>query len=477
MSNGINERKNKSCNCELNSIRVESYKELNFLLNKSATIISHSMGYYVIKYFVDNKIQSTNLKSLLNHIINIFNKNPENILTNTDEAFTSTKGIKTTFTKLINKNNFIKYNPYNNVCKLNELEAINYLKSQSIHYRRNRNVYKTPIKLSSKSQTLIPLEEKIKYLRSPQKQNIKMKIKTEEINESDDDKIIEKEKDEEKIKIKKEDISIKEENKKKNEEETIKIKKEVIKIKEEEKIKEENIDDDELKFDNIIESFNGKLYDEFYSYLSEPGLYEQLQEIIEKYLETIDKNKMSNENDENKDINEFINKIKIIKTSLDQLNENEKTYHKLIEEFKKKKKNLNLYMEILRLKNKEIKIAKEMLENEDPNICKIGQQTKELYYFDKKMHDKIYSQLLISHKEIKNLISNSKKVKDSIKKDFIDIFENNKFEDNTFRELIENFKNEKDSSFENEIAIESFFQKYNLFLKELDNKINGLFPE
>ena len=134
-------------------------------------------------------------------------------------------------------------------------------------------------------------------------------------------------------------------------------------------------------------------------------------------------------------------------------------------------------MEILRLKYEEIKIAKEMIKNEDPNICKIGQQAKELYYFDKKVHDKIYSQLLISHKKIKNLISNSKKIKDSIKKDFIDIFENNEFEDNGFRGLIENLKNEKDSSFENEIAIESFFQKYNLFLKELDNKINGLFPE
>ena len=116
-----------------------------------------------------------------------------------------------------------------------------------------------------------------------------------------------------------------------------------------------------------------------------------------------------------------------------------------------------------------------MLDNEDPNICKIGQQAKELYYFDKKIHDKIYSQLIISHKEIKNLISSSRKVKDSIKKDFIDIFQGNIFEDsNPFIELIENFKNEKDSSFENEIAIESFFQNYNQFLKELDNKINLL---
>lgn len=134
-------------------------------------------------------------------------------------------------------------------------------------------------------------------------------------------------------------------------------------------------------------------------------------------------------------------------------------------------------MEILKLKNKEIKIAKEMLDSEDPNISNFGQQTKELYYFDKKIHDKIYSQLIVSHKEIKHLISNSQKVKDSIKKDFIDIFEENKFEDsNSFLELIENFKNEKDSSFENEIAIESFFQNYNQFLKELDNKINLLLP-
>ena len=236
-----------------------------------------------------------------------------------------------------------------------------------------------------------------------------MRIKTEEMNESVDSN------KNENIKIKQEEVSIKEENKK-NSEETIKIKKEEIKIKEEEKFKEESIDDDELKFDEVIESFNRKLYNEFYSYLSEPGLYEQIQEIIEKYIEEINNNKISNEND-NKDINEFIIKIKQIKTSLDILNENEKIYNKLIEEFKKKKKNLNLYIEILRLKNKEIKIAKEMLDNEDPNICKIGQQAKELYYFDKKIHDKIYSQLIISHKEIKNLISNSRKVKDSIKKD------------------------------------------------------------
>ena len=469
MSNNINERENKSLDIGINTTKKESYKKLKSLLNKNINNMSHSMSYYIIKFFVDKKIHSTSLKDLLNNIINIFNKNPESIVTNTDEEFTSQRGIKVTFTKLINKNLIINYNSNSNICKLNEIEAINYLKSYKIHYRKNKNDSRTPIKLSSKSEKLLPLEEKIKHLRSPQKQNIKMRIKTEEMNESVDSN------KNENIKIKQEEVSIKEENKK-NSEETIKIKKEEIKIKEEEKFKEESIDDDELKFDEVIESFNRKLYNEFYSYLSEPGLYEQIQEIIEKYIEEINNNKISNEND-NKDINEFIIKIKQIKTSLDILNENEKIYNKLIEEFKKKKKNLNLYIEILRLKNKEIKIAKEMLDNEDPNICKIGQQAKELYYFDKKIHDKIYSQLIISHKEIKNLISSSRKVKDSIKKDFIDIFQGNIFEDsNPFIELIENFKNEKDSSFINEIAIESFFQNYNQFLKELDNKINLLLP-
>jgi hypothetical protein len=160
MSNNINERENKSLDIGINTTKKESYKKLKSLLNKSINNISQSMSYYIIKFFVDKKIHSTSLKDLLNNIINIFNKNPESIVTNTDEEFTSKRGIKVTFTKLINKNLIINYKSNSNICKLNEIEAINYLKSYKIHYRKNKNDCRTPIKLSSKSEKLLPLEEK-----------------------------------------------------------------------------------------------------------------------------------------------------------------------------------------------------------------------------------------------------------------------------------------------------------------------------
>ena len=173
MSNNINEREIKSLDIGINTTKKESYKKLKSLLNKNINNMSHSMSYYIIKFFVDKKIHSTSLKDLLNNIINIFNKNPESIVTNTDEEFTSQRGIKVTFTKLINKNLIINYNSNSNICKLNEIEAINYLKSYKIHYRKNKNDSRTPIKLSSKSEKLLPLEEKIKHLRSPQKKILK----------------------------------------------------------------------------------------------------------------------------------------------------------------------------------------------------------------------------------------------------------------------------------------------------------------
>ena len=471
MSKNVISRKDYRATSENKSQENNNFfKELKSLLNKKTTNKPHSMCYHLIKYFVENKNQSLSSQELLFHLINIFEKYPETLLTNSEEEFKNIKGLKTSFTKLINKNIIFEEDPKEDKYKLNELNALYYIKTQTETIND-----KTPYKMSSRSQKLGSNETK-KGVKSPPKTSNSRKIKKE------------KEEEDVKLKIKKEEVRIKEEEKeKKDSAEKVKIKEEEVKIKEEEKIKEEKIDDDELMFDSLIELFNGKFYDEFYLSFSEQGLYEQLQEKIEKLQEKLSPNNISGGSDgsggsdcvNNNEQPEYLDKIKNIKLSLDELNKNKEEYDKLINEFDQKKKNLNAYIELLRLKNKEIKIAKELLNKDNPNVRDLAKEAKEVCIFDKKNHDLVYEQLTDSYKKIINLIQDSKKVKDSIKKSYINIIEKNasKFEDaSEFYEIVDNLKNENSPSLEKIIKCEHIFQKYDQFSKEFDKKMNDLIP-
>ena len=129
--------------------------------------------------------------------------------------------------------------------------------------------------------------------------------------------------------------------KEKNQEEEIKIKLENINIKEEQeddysnkenKIKEEKkendyfenmsieIEEEEKKEMDLFELFNQKkLYDDFYLYLADEGRFEQLQIVVEKFMEKYNKFKILG----------IIGKIVNVKNLLDELYKSKKDYEKL----------------------------------------------------------------------------------------------------------------------------------------------------
>ena len=129
--------------------------------------------------------------------------------------------------------------------------------------------------------------------------------------------------------------------KEKNQEEEIKIKLENINIKEEQeddysnkenKIKGEKkendyfenmsieIEEEEKKEMDLFELFNQKkLYDDFYLYLADEGRFEQLQIVVEKFMEKYNKFKILG----------IIGKIVNVKNLLDELYKSKKDYEKL----------------------------------------------------------------------------------------------------------------------------------------------------
>ena len=281
-------------------ITEKYHRDLVSFINKKSEKKTHSLCFYLVKYFLDKKINSIKSDDLLNHVLSIFRKDPVAIITNSDEVFKNERGLKTTFTKLINKNTIFRHSSPEKVYKLNEQAALIYLKS-AYYYDNKDKDYKTPFKFRSRNKKLDLDEEEKKSgdLIMP-----KFKFKKEE-------------EEDENVTIKKEKINIKEEDKQPSSEESVQIKKEEIKIKEESNEKEESAEDDEqFRFDAIIEQFKGKLYNDFFISFSEQGLYEQLQEKIEKLLE---KSKNSSEDKISNNINnnlmeqiEFSNKIKKI---------------------------------------------------------------------------------------------------------------------------------------------------------------------
>ena len=464
MSQNTSQRRKNNCVSEIKSKEnIKCHKDLITLLDKNAENKNHTMCFYLIKFFIDKKIHSISSNILLTHILNIFRKYPENLITKTDEVFKNERSIKTTFTKLINKNIIFEYVANEKKYKLNEKKALKYLRT--IYYFNNSKDYKTPMKYGTKSKKL-QREERENNLNTLVRPIFKIK---------------KEENEDENIMVKKEKVIIKEEEKEGKSEERVQIKKEELSIKEESKIKEEDIytDDDEFQFDTIIELFKGKLYNDFFQSFSEQGLYEQLQEKVEKLLEKIqnssDVNNSVNNVNNNTDQNEFIIKIKRLQASLNELNKNKEKYVQLILDFENKKKNLILYIKLLKFKKHVIKLAKEIISNDELSNCNMVKEAKAIYDYDKKRHDFVYEQLINSFNELKTHFKNSVQNKNNIKNEFIDFVEKNFINlenPSEFCELKDNFKNENYSSIDKEdIITEKIFQKYNKLLTEFDDKM------
>ena len=450
----ISEIKSKDNNLKLQ-------KDIKSLLNKKNNNNSHSMHYYLIKYFADNKFELVPLEVLLNYIISIFKTNPKSLVTNSNEEYKNLKSLKMVFRKIINKN-IIFVNTYDNNYKINEKEALSFLKPQPNNTNLEKYIYKTPVKLRTKAKRIISLDDskdnkKLQTNRRTKNHNNKITIKKESVENS---------KDKKHIKIKKEELSIKEENIPNDEK--LKIKKEDIRIKEETNIKEENNDDNEFNLNKIVDLFNDKLYDTFYVSFSEQGYYEQLQEQIEKFL--------SKNLDDKNYSPEIINKIKEIQLSLEDLNKNKSIYDELISEFEENQKNVIFFLDLLNLEYNEVKYAKELMKNEDLKKYKMDEEAKNIYNFDKEKHDEVYDKLIKSYTKIKEVMTKSEKIKDCIKNNYKEIVENKNvvFEGDDFKDFVDNLNNENNTSLERKIKSEQTFQKYNQYLKEFDEKIKQL---
>lgn len=445
-------------------ITEKYHRDLVSFINKKSEKKTHSLCFYLVKYFLDKKINSVKSDDLLNHVVSIFRKNPEALVTNSDEVFKNERGLKTTFTKLINKNTIFRHISPEKVYKLNEQEALIYLKS-AYYYDNKGKDYKTPFKFRSRNKKL-DLDEKEKKSGGLIKPKFKFKKEEEE---------------DENITIKKEIINIKEEDKQPSSEESVQIKKEELKIKEESNEKEESAEDDEqFRFDAIIEQFNGKLYNDFFISFSEQGLYEQLQEKIEKLLEKSENSpddKISNNINNNlMEQIEFSNKIKKIQTILNALNKNKERYDQLIIDFENKKSNMLLYVKLLKFKKMEMKLFKEINQNNELSKHNMIKEVKAIYDFDKKRHDFVFQQMNNLYNELKIIIQNARQNKINAKNEFIDLVENNmsKFENaHEFCELKENFK-DNNSSIEKDISMaEKMFQKYNNLIGVFDDKMKS----
>ena len=471
---------------KINDNNMKNRKEVKALLNKKSNKTPHSICFYLINYFYDNHYHSSTLNELSKYILNIYKTNPQNLVTNYNEVYKDTKYVKTSFRKILN-NKVFTYNSNESTYKLNESEALLYLKSQpngtSLAEKEKIKNYKTPNKLSTRRKKILQLEESKETKNYSH--NYKMKynlknnnIKREKVKETDDE-------DDNKIKIKKEEVNIKEEEKAGTNDEKIKIKKEEVNIKEEAKIKEEKIEDEELSFDRIIELFNGKLYDNFYLSFAEQGLFEQLQEKIDTFLEkysqnNLDKNNNNNSYYSNDKLSGIISKIKQMQELINDLNTNKEKYDKLIVQFEQSKNNLNFYIRLLSFKYNEIKYAKEITENLDFDTQDIDKDAKELYIFDKNKHDLVYNEIINTSKDIKNIIQKSDENKNSIKKELFEIVNylnanNIRFEDiNNLFEIEDTFKNEKKSSFKREYVTDKIIQSYNKHLREFEEKMKKI---
>ena len=384
--------KNNKGKERLNSVSETKMSEQKLLREKIITIINEKSNnsksqyllFYLVKIFEKMKYKLVSKEEIIQLIKKVYDKDPQFFRTFNNEKFKSKQSISSTLVRIFNKICSKK----NNLYKLNERATLKYLK-KSLNSEDNSS--KTPYKIFS----------------------IKKEIKKEKTSE---------EKDEE-IKIKQEDIKIKEE------------KEENLLIKEEKKENEENMsieiieENKENNEKNLFHLFNNKkLYDDFYLYLGEEEQYEKLQEIIEKYMEKYNNNKIE-ENNKFKILG-IMGKIINIKKKLVELFKAKKEYENLSSELEIKRNMIKYFLEIFYINIKAIKT----MQNHS-NLSDIVLEAKNIYKEDKKRQNIIFGQMINKTKDIRNSVMNS----DNIKNEIISELES----------VVEDFKKNSNISIEN----------------------------
>ena len=413
------------------------------IVNKKSNNKSQYISFYLIKLFEKNKFGSLTKNEILQSITELYSKNPKFFLTNNKENFKTKKSLCSTLVSMVNK--ISSLSKKNNSYKLNEKATLKYIKK---YVKIEENSPKTPYKIYS------------------WKNN---RIKKESITDDGDE-----------IKIKQEDIKIKEEEKEENNifNEMNNIN---TKIKEE---KNENeifqIDENNISLDieeeknniNLFEIFNKKkLYDDFYLYLAEEGQFEQLQEKIDKFLEKYNNNKIE-ENNKFKLI-EIISKIIIVKSHLNELTKNKKEYENSIAQIDRKKIWIRFFLEIFYIN---IKTIRNMQHRSNLNDILI--EAKKVYKSDKEKQNVIFDMLIKNIKEIRNLVMKSDKIKNDIIKELesiSDYFKNSdiKYKNlNEFYELVENLIKGRYSFIQREDITEEIIEKYNKCVNYLEESLN-----
>ena len=413
------------------------------IVNKKSNNKSQYISFYLIKLFEKNKFGSLTKNEILQSITELYSKNPKFFLTNNKENFKTKKSLCSTLVRMVNK--ISSLSKKNNSYKLNEKATLKYIKK---YVKIEENSPKTPYKIYSRKNN---------------------RIKKESITDDGDE-----------IKIKQEDIKIKEEEKEENNifNEMNNIN---TKIKEE---KNENeifqIDENNISLDieeeknniNLFEIFNKKkLYDDFYLYLAEEGQFEQLQEKIDKFLEKYNNNKIE-ENNKFKLI-EIISKIIIVKSHLNELTKNKKEYENSITQIERKKIWIRFFLEIFYIN---IKTIRNMQHRSNLNDILI--EAKKVYKSDKEKQNVIFDMLIKNIKEIRNLVMKSDKIKNDIIKELesiSDYFKNSdiKYKNlNEFYELVENLIKGRYSFIQREDITEEIIEKYNKCVNYLEESLN-----
>ena len=420
-----------------NSVSETKITDQKKLREKLLSIVNEKSGnksqyllFYIIKYFENKRFKEISKDEILQIIRKKYQKDPSYFITINNEKFKTKQSLCSTLIRIFNKICSKK----NNLFILNEKASIKYLKKS---LNTEENLAKTPYKIY----------------------NRKKDIKKENISE------------EEEIKIKQEDIKIKEEN-----DESI----DNNKIKEEKKENEyiENIENmsieiEEEKYEkNLFELFNRKkLYDDFYLYLAEEGQFEQLQEIIEQFVEKYKNNKIEEMNTIT--ILGIMGKIINVKNLLDKLYKIKNEYEKLSSELEQKKNWIKLFIEIFYINMKTIKNMENQIYLSD-----IVSEAKDLYKNDKARQNIVFDQLIKKIKEIRNVVMKSDNIKNDIIKEIeliADFFmkNNTQIENiNVFYELEKNLVNGKYSFIIREDISEDIIEKYNKYINMFEDNLD-----
>jgi len=428
--------KNNKGKERLNSVSETKMSEQKLLREKIITIINEKSNsnksqyllFYLVKIFEKRKYKLVSKEEIMQLIKKVYDKDPQFFRTFNNEKFKSKQSISSTLVRIFNKICSKK----NNLYKLNERTTLKYLK-KSLNSEDNSS--KTPYKIFSR----------------------KKEIKKEKVSEEED----------EEIKIKQEDIKIKEE------------KEENLLIKEEKKENEENMSIEiieENKENNEKDLFylfnNKKLYDDFYLYLGEEEQYEKLQEIIEKYMEKYNNNKIE-ENNKFKILG-IMGKIINIKKKLVELFKAKKDYENLSSELEIKRNMIKYFLEIFYVNIKAIKTMQS-----HSNLSDIVLEAKNIYKEDKKRQNIIFGQMINKTKDIRNSVMNSDNIKNEIISELESVIEDFKKNNNISIEninelgdIVKILVNGRYSYIEREDISEDIIEKYNKCINMIEESLN-----